>query len=152
MNDATETVHVLANPKFVLASLSIYDATHNFTTSQPHAMLSMPPQALAQMAAQMGGAGGGGAGGAGGAPPGGHVIQLTAEEMESVNRLTALGFDRNEAAQAFLACDKNEALAANLLMDGGFGAMDDGAFGGGGGAGGGGGGGAGGDPSSDMYD
>ena len=28
-----------------------------------------------------------------------------------------MGFDRSEAAQAFLACDKNEALAANLLMD-----------------------------------
>jgi UV excision repair protein RAD23 len=28
-----------------------------------------------------------------------------------------MGFDRTEAAQAFLACDKNEALAANLLMD-----------------------------------
>jgi len=98
---------------------------------------NMPPEAMAQIAAQMGGAGGPGGmgGGGGGAPPGAHVIQLTQEDMESVNRLTALGFDRNEAAQAFLACDKNESLAANLLMDGGFGGMDDG-FGGGGGGGG----------------
>ena len=43
------------------------------------------------------------------------------------DRLADMGFDRTEAAQAYLACDKNEALAANLLMDGGFG------FGGGGG-------------------
>jgi UV excision repair protein RAD23 len=44
--------------------------------------------------------------------------------MAAVDRLTAMGFDRNSAAQAYLACDKNEELAANLLMDGGF--MDDG--------------------------
>jgi UV excision repair protein RAD23 len=37
--------------------------------------------------------------------------------MAAVDRLTEMGFDRAEAAQAFLACDKNEALAANLLMD-----------------------------------
>ena len=48
---------------------------------------------------------------------GGNVIRLTAEEMAAVDRLTAMGFDRTEAAQAFLACDKNETLAANLLMD-----------------------------------
>ena len=32
-------------------------------------------------------------------------------------RLCEMGFDRSEAAQAYLACDKNEALAANFLMD-----------------------------------
>jgi UV excision repair protein RAD23 len=49
------------------------------------------------------------------------VLRLTEEEMAAVDRLCEMGFDRTEAAQAFLACDKNEALAANLLMDGGFG-------------------------------
>merc|ERR1719273_991797 len=53
---------------------------------------------------------GGGAGGA-------QILRLTEEEMAAVDRLTEMGFDRTEAAQAFLACDKNEALAANLLMD-----------------------------------
>ena len=76
----------------------------------------------------MGGMGGGMGGmGRGADPPG--VIRLTQEEMESVNRLVALGFTQQQAAQAYLACDKNETLAANLLFDGGFG-DDDGGFGG----------------------
>ena len=53
-----------------------------------------------------GAAGGGGMGGP-------QVLRLTDEEMAAVDRLTEMGFDRAEAAQAFLACDKNEALAAN---------------------------------------
>merc|ERR1719232_102820 len=58
-------------------------------------------------------------GGGGPQPPGPapHMLRLTEEEMTAVDRLTEMGFDRSEAAQAFLACDKNEALAANLLMD-----------------------------------
>ncbi|GKY92368.1 hypothetical protein MPSEU_000207700 [Mayamaea pseudoterrestris] len=77
---------------------------------------------------------GGGNGGAGGAPAGATVLHLTEEEMAAVDRLTEMGFDRSEAAQAFLACDKNEALAANLLMD----SMGDGGFFSGGGESGGG--------------
>jgi UV excision repair protein RAD23 len=65
--------------------------------------------------------GGGGQGGGGGGEGGQQVLRLTEEEMAAVDRLAEMGFDRSEAAQAFLACDKNEALAANLLMDGGFG-------------------------------
>jgi len=92
------------------------------------------------MGGMMGGAGGMGGGGGAGA----QVLRLSEEEMAAVNRLTEMGFDRAAAAQAYLACDKNEALAANLLMDGGFADFgDDGADMGGGGGGGG---------DDDMYD
>eukprot|EP00816_Leptocylindrus_hargravesii_P005043 CAMPEP_0196808238 /NCGR_PEP_ID=MMETSP1362-20130617/8231_1 /TAXON_ID=163516 /ORGANISM="Leptocylindrus danicus, Strain CCMP1856" /LENGTH=459 /DNA_ID=CAMNT_0042182503 /DNA_START=83 /DNA_END=1462 /DNA_ORIENTATION=- len=110
---------------------------------------NMPPEQFQQhmmQAMQQGGMGGMG-GGAG--MPGQHVVRLTDEEMASVDRLTEMGFDRTEAVQAFLACDKNEALAANLLMD----SMNDGGFGGGfGGGSGGGGNPEGPGDGDDMYD
>jgi len=83
----------------------------------------MPPEQLNQFMMQAMGGGEGMAGMMGGGP---QVLRLTEEEMAAVNRLTEMGFDRSEAAQAFLACDKNEALAANLLMD----SMGDGGGGG----------------------
>ena len=46
--------------------------------------------------------------------------------MDAVQRLQALGFSQQQAAQAFLACDRNEMLAANMLMDGGFAEDEDG--------------------------
>jgi len=104
------------------------------------------------MAGLFGGAGaqGGAGGGAGFGGP--QLLRLTEEEMAAVDRLTEMGFDRSEAAQAFLACDKNEALAANLLMDsmgdgGGafFGGGDDSAPSGGNNSG------NGGDDDEDMY-
>lgn len=86
----------------------------------------IPPEQLQQymMQAMQGSGAGGMTGGGGGGGP--QVLRLTEEEMAAVNRLADMGFDRTEAAQAYLACDKNEALAANLLMD----SMGDGGFGG----------------------
>lgn len=74
-------------------------------------MSSMPPEQLAAMT--------GGAAGAGDRR-GGQVVHLTQEEMDAVHRLMELGFSQQEAAQAFLACDRNEAMAANLLFEGGW--------------------------------
>ncbi len=87
-------------------------------------MLSqMPPEAMQQMMAQMAGGGAAGGNGAVAAP---HRIHLTEEEAAAINRLCDMGFDRNEAVQAYLACDKNEALAANFLMDSMSGEYDEG--------------------------
>ena len=59
-----------------------------------------------------------GAGGAD-APGGTQRIAITPEDDASINRLTALGFTRVQAAQAYFACDKNEELAANFLFESG---------------------------------
>ena len=48
---------------------------------------------------------------------GGQYVTISPEDDAAINRLVALGFDRNQAAEAFLACDKNEELAANYLFD-----------------------------------
>jgi len=76
---------------------------------------TLPPEQLQNLMGQAGQLGGGGAGGP---PPGANVIRLTEEEMNAVTRLTDLGFDQQDAVAAYLACDKNEALAANLLLEG----------------------------------
>ncbi|KAK4239876.1 XPC-binding domain-containing protein [Achaetomium macrosporum] len=50
-------------------------------------------------------------------PPGAQQISVTEEERDAIERLVRLGFTRDEAIQAYFACDKNEELAANFLFD-----------------------------------
>ncbi|CAG8481803.1 13440_t:CDS:2 [Dentiscutata erythropus] len=51
-----------------------------------------------------------------GLPPA-HYVSVTQDEKDAIDRLEALGFDRARAIEAFLACDRNEDLAANYLFD-----------------------------------
>eukprot|EP00640_Fibrocapsa_japonica_P001367 CAMPEP_0113952714 /NCGR_PEP_ID=MMETSP1339-20121228/90578_1 /TAXON_ID=94617 /ORGANISM="Fibrocapsa japonica" /LENGTH=404 /DNA_ID=CAMNT_0000961371 /DNA_START=64 /DNA_END=1278 /DNA_ORIENTATION=- /assembly_acc=CAM_ASM_000762 len=51
---------------------------------------------------------------AGGAPM---LVDLTEDETQAVGRLQALGFDYETALEAFLACEKNELMAANFLFE-----------------------------------
>ncbi|ESW14895.1 hypothetical protein PHAVU_007G026400 [Phaseolus vulgaris] len=51
---------------------------------------------------------------AGGMP---QAVSVTAEERQAIERLEAMGFDRAIVLEVYFACNKNEELAANYLLD-----------------------------------
>ncbi|XP_022862595.1 ubiquitin receptor RAD23c-like [Olea europaea var. sylvestris] len=45
------------------------------------------------------------------------TVSVTPEEGEAIDRLEAMGFERALVLEVFFACNKNEELAANYLLD-----------------------------------
>lgn len=59
----------------------------------------------------------GGEGGGAGAGGQGQYIEVTQAEQDAIERIAGMGFERQIAIQAFLACDRNEVRHISFLVD-----------------------------------
>lgn len=117
-----EFVEMLQEPVGSLGGLGGLGSSGSGGAQDPVAAMLAALQAAQAQQAQQGqqgqaGAPAGAAATAAAPAPAAGVPQLSPAEQQAVERLQALGFDRRAALEAYLACDRNEEVAADYLFE-----------------------------------